>query len=61
MAMHMALSPEGSKNIRCSLVFFDKANGSKIVLPTSITYWGDGNAMFERLFYKNDSHAKIIK
>jgi hypothetical protein len=38
MAIHMALSSEGSENIRCSLAFFDKANGSKIVPPAPITY-----------------------
>jgi hypothetical protein len=37
MAIHMALSFEGCENIRCSLVFFDKANGGKIVLPAPIT------------------------
>jgi hypothetical protein len=37
MAIHMALSSEGSENIRCSLAFFDKANGSKIVPPVPIT------------------------
>jgi hypothetical protein len=37
MAIHMALSSEGSENIRCSLVFFDNANGSKIVPPAPIT------------------------
>jgi hypothetical protein len=54
MAIHMALSSEGSENIRCSLAFFDKANGSKIVPPAPITCWGDGSAMFERLLHKND-------
>ena len=47
MAMHMALSSEGSENIRCSLAFFDKANGSKIVPLVPITCWGDGSAIFE--------------
>ena len=36
MAIPMALSSEGSENIRCFVAFFDKANGSKIVYPTSI-------------------------
>jgi hypothetical protein len=44
MAIYMALSSEDSENIRCSLVFFDKANGSKIVPPAPITCWGDGSA-----------------
>jgi hypothetical protein len=35
MAIHMALSFEGCENIRCSLAFFDKANGNRIV-PTSV-------------------------
>jgi hypothetical protein len=61
MAIHMALSSEGSENIRCSLAFFDKANGSKIVPPTPITCWGDGSVMFERLLHKNDGHATIVK
>jgi hypothetical protein len=61
MAIHMALSSEGSENIRCSIAFFDKANGSKIVPPAPITCWGDGSAMFERLLHKNDGQAKIIK
>jgi hypothetical protein len=47
IAIHMALSSEGSENIRCSLAFFDKANDSKIVPPAPITCWGDGSAMFE--------------
>jgi hypothetical protein len=54
MAIYMALSSEGSENMRCSLAFFDKANSSKIVPPAPITCWGDRNAMFERLLYKND-------
>jgi hypothetical protein len=33
MAIFMALSSEGYENIRCSLAFFDKANGGKIVPP----------------------------
>jgi hypothetical protein len=61
MAIYMALSSEGSKNIRCSLAFFDKVNGSKIVPPAPITCWGDGSAMFERLHHKNDGQAKIVK
>jgi hypothetical protein len=61
MAIYMALSSKGSENIRCSLAFFDKANGGKIVLLVPITYWGDGSAMFERLHYKNDGQAKIVK
>jgi hypothetical protein len=61
MAIHMALSFEGSKNIRCSLAFFDKANDSKIIPPTPITCWGDGSAMFERLLHKNDNQTKIVK
>jgi hypothetical protein len=61
MAIHMALSFEGSKNIRCSLAFFDKVNGSKIVLPAPITCWGDGIAMFEQLLHKNDGQAQIVK
>ena len=43
------------------LCLFDKANGSKIVPPTPITCWGDGTAMFERLYHKNDGQAKIVK
>jgi hypothetical protein len=54
MAIHMALSSEGFENIRCSLAFFDKVNGSKIVPLAPITCWGDGSAMFERLLHKND-------
>jgi hypothetical protein len=61
MAINMVLSSEGSENIRCSLAFFDKANGSKIVPPAPITCWGDGSAMFERLLHKNDGQAKIVK
>jgi hypothetical protein len=61
MAIHMALSFEGSENIRCSLAFFDKANGSKIIPPAPITCWGDGSAMFEWLLHKNDGQAKIVK
>jgi hypothetical protein len=61
MAIHMVLSSEGSENIRCFLVFLDKANGSKIVPPTPITCWGDGSAMFQRLHHKNDGQAKIVK
>jgi hypothetical protein len=61
MAIHMALSSKGSENIRCSLAFFDKANGSKIIPPAPITFWGDGSAMFERLLHKNDGQAKIVK
>jgi hypothetical protein len=38
MAIHMTLSSEGCENIRCSLAFFDKANGGKIVPPAPITY-----------------------
>jgi hypothetical protein len=57
----MALSSEGPENIRCSLAFFDKVNGSKIIPPAPITYWGDGSAMFERLLHKNDGKAKIVK
>jgi hypothetical protein len=26
-----------------------------------ITCWGDGSAMFERLYYKNDESAKFVK
>jgi hypothetical protein len=61
MAIYMVLSSEGCDNIRCSLAFFDKANGGKIVLPTPITYWGDGSAMLEQLHHKNDGQAKIVK
>jgi hypothetical protein len=61
MAIYMALSSEGSENIRCSLAFFDKANNSKIVPPPPITCWGDGSTMFERLLHKNDGQAKIVK
>jgi hypothetical protein len=61
MAIHMALSSKGCENIKCSLAFFDKANGGKIVPPTPITCWGDGSAMFEWLHYKNDSKKKIVK
>jgi hypothetical protein len=61
MAIYMALSSEGYDNIRCSLAFFNKANGSKIVLPVPITCWDDGSVMFERLHYKNDGQAKIVK
>ena len=61
MAIHMVLSSIGSENIRCSLAFFDKVNGSKIVLLTPIICWGDGSAMFEWLHYKNDGEAKIVK
>ena len=46
IAIYMALSPEGSEYIRCSLAFFDKVNSSKIVLPMPITCWGAGTAMF---------------
>jgi hypothetical protein len=61
MAIYMALSFEGPENIRCSLAFFDKANGSKIIPPMPITCWGDGSAIFERLLHKNDNQAKIVK
>jgi hypothetical protein len=61
MAVHMALTSEGCKNIRCSLAFFDKAKGGKIVPPPPITCWGDGSAMFESLHHKNDEAAKIVK
>ena len=61
MAIHMVLSLESSENIKCSLAFFDKANGRKLVPLTLITCWGDGSAMFERLFHKNDGHAKTVK
>jgi hypothetical protein len=61
MAIYMALSSEGSENIRCSLAFFDKANGGKIVPPVPITCWGDGSAMFEGLYHKNNGQAKIVK
>jgi hypothetical protein len=61
MAIHMALSSEGSENIRCSLAFFDKANSGKIVPPVPITGWGDGSTMFEQLHHKNDGQAKIVK
>ena len=61
MAILMVLSSEGSENIKCSLAFFDKENGSKIVLPVPITCWGDGSVMFKQLFHKNDSQAKIVK
>ena len=54
MAIHMALSFEGSEIIRCSFAFFDKANSSKIILPVPITCWGEGSAIFEQLFHKND-------
>jgi hypothetical protein len=37
MAIHMALSSEGSENIRCSLAFFDKTNGGKKIPPLPIT------------------------
>jgi hypothetical protein len=50
----MALSSEGSENIRCSLAFFDKANGSKIVPPAPITCWVDGSTMLEWLLHKNN-------
>jgi hypothetical protein len=61
MAIYMALSSKDSENIRCSLAFFDKANGSKIVLPVPFTCWDDGSVMFERLLHKNDGQAKIVK
>jgi hypothetical protein len=61
MAIHMALSSEGSENIRCSLAFFDKMNGGKIVPPTPTTCWGDRSAMFEQLHHKNNGQAKIVK
>jgi hypothetical protein len=61
MAKHMALSFEACENIRCSLAYFDKAKGSKIVPRPSITCWDDGSAMFERVHYKNDGEAKIVK
>jgi hypothetical protein len=37
LAVYMAISTDGCKNVKCSLVFFDKAKGGKIVLPPSIT------------------------
>jgi hypothetical protein len=61
MTLHMALSFEGCENSRCSLAFFDKVNGGKIVPPPPITCWGGGSAMFERLQHKNDGEAKIVK
>jgi hypothetical protein len=54
MAIYMALSSEGSENIRCFLAFFDKVNGGKIVPLAPITCWGDGSAMFEQVHHKND-------
>jgi hypothetical protein len=61
MAVHMAPSSKGSENIRCSLAFFDKVNGGKIVPPAPTTCWDDGSAMFEQLHHKNDGQAKIVK
>jgi hypothetical protein len=61
MAIYMALSSEGSENIRCSLAIFDKENSGKIVPLAPITCWGDGSAMFEWLHHKNDGQAKIVK
>src|SRR5450759_4737966 len=61
LAIHMVLSPEGSENIKCSVALFDKANDRKLVPPGPITCWGDGSAMFERLFHKNPGHAKPVK
>jgi hypothetical protein len=61
MAIHMVLSSEGFENIRCSLAFFNKVNGGKLVPPMPIICWSDGDAMFERLHHKNDGQAKIVK
>ena len=61
MAIHMALLPEGFENIKCSLAFFDKVNGRKLVPLVPITCWDDGSAMFEQLFHKNDGQAKTMK
>ena len=61
MAIHMVVSSKGCKNIRCSLAFFDKANGNKIVPPMPIACWNDGSAMLERLHHKNDGERKIVK
>jgi hypothetical protein len=60
LAIHMAILSKGCENIKCSLAFFDKAKGGKIVLPPPITCWGDGSAMFERLHHKNDGSAKFV-
>jgi hypothetical protein len=49
MAVHMAISSKGCKNIKCSFAFFNKAKGGKIVPPPPITCWGDGSTMFDRL------------
>jgi hypothetical protein len=61
LAIYMAISTKGYKNIKCSLSFFDKAKGRKIVPPPSITCWGDGSAMFEHLHHKNDKSAKFVQ
>jgi hypothetical protein len=57
----MAISSKSCKNIKCSLAFFDKAKGGKIVPPPPITCWEDGSAMFNRLQHKNDGSAKFVK
>jgi hypothetical protein len=45
LAVHMTITTEGCKNVKCSFVFFDKAKGNKIVAPPPIRCWGDGNAI----------------
>jgi len=61
LAIQMAISPEGSENIKSSLALFEKARGDKFVPPAPITCWGDGSAMFERLFQQNNGNANIVK
>jgi hypothetical protein len=61
LAIHMAILSEGCKNIKCSLAFFDKAKGGKIIPPPPITCWGDESAMFECLYQKNSGFAKFVK
>ena len=39
LAIQMAISPEGSENIKSSLALFHKARGNKFVPPVPITCW----------------------
>lgn len=57
----MVISLEGFKNVKSSIVFFDKAKGDKIVLLLPITYLSDKSVMFDHLQYKNNRSMKIEK
>lgn len=61
LAIYMAISTKGYKNIKCSLSFFDKAKGRKIVPPPPITCQEDRSTMFKHLYHKNDRSAKFVQ